>query len=61
MESLNSFEISIVPRVLLETGGCLSWGGLVPGRFQLERSSERYVEYVLLSGGERVFKKRITG
>ena len=31
------------------------------GRFQLERSSERYVEYVLLSSGERVFRKRITG
>ena len=31
------------------------------GRFQLERSSERYVEYVLLSSGERVSKKSITG
>ena len=59
MESLNSVEISIVPRVLLETGGMLVLGRF--GRFQLERSSERYVEYVLLSGGERVFKKRITG
>ena len=29
MDSLNSFEISIVPKVSMETDGCLSWADVV--------------------------------
>ena len=45
MEGLNSFEISVVPKVSVETTEILVLGRF--GGFQLERCSEEPVEYVL--------------
>ena len=49
MESFNSFEISVVSRFSMESGGMLILGKFA--RFQLERCSERSVEYVLVEEG----------